>query len=355
MATPTRKAKTKEPAVDKNIYRRGKCSYQVKMMVGGHKISQVCDTLEEARAFRDSKRVANSLDPDYKRVLESRVKKSEAVSYTLGKLLEKYKREITPRKKSATSEGYRIGKVVRNDIAKHSIYTISPDDVQSFLDELAGEGVSESGRRKYCALLSHVFNTAAKRWRLKVTNPISSMELPAASKPRARRLEKNEETKILKLLDKAKNKDGKTNPYLAAFVRLAIETAMRRGELLSLTWENVNLRKRIAFLPETKNGDARGVPLSRAAVGVFRGLPTPKQGAVLRISMSALRGAWDRTMDETGISDLRIHDLRHEATSRLFEKGFNSMQVAAITGHKTMQMLKGYTHIRPESLVKQMG
>lgn len=348
MTMQTRKTKAAEPAVDKNIYRRGKYSFQVKMMVGGHKISQVCDTLEEARAFRDSKRAASSLDPDFKRVLESRVKKSVANSYTLGKLLDKYRLEVTPRKKSAVSESYRIGKVLRSDIAKRSIYTFSPDDVQGFLDDLADEGVSESGRRKYCALLSHVFNTAGRRWHLKVNNPISAMELPAASKARDRRLEKNEAQKILKALDK-------DNPIAAAYVRLAIETAMRRGELLSLTWENVNLRTRVADLPETKNGEARRVPLSTEAVKVLRGLPHSETGRVLPITVSALRGACDRAKKETGIKDLRIHDLRHEAASRLFEKGLNPMEVAAITGHKTLQMLKRYTHLRAEDLAKKLG
>lgn len=349
MPAQTRKSKALEPAVDKNVYRRGKYSFQVKMMVGGHKITQICNSLEEARAFRDSKRVAKSLDPDFKRVLESRVKKSEAVSYTLDKLLDKYKREVTPSKKSATSEAYRIGKISRNDIAKLSIYTLTPDDVQGFLDKLADEGVSESGRRKYCALLSHMFNTAARRWRLKVTNPITAMELPAASKARDRRLEQNEAQRILKALDK-------DNPIAAAYVRLAIETAMRRGELLSLTWENVNLRTRVADLPETKNGEARRVPLSSGAVKVLRSLPHRKTGRVLPISVPALRGAWDRAKKEAGIEDLRIHDLRHEATSRLFEKGvFDSMEVASITGHKTLQMLKRYTHLRAEDLAKKMG
>lgn len=348
MAEHSRKSKAQEPAVEKNIYRRGKYSYQVKMMIGGHKISQVCDTLEEARAFRDTKRAASTLDPDFKRVLESRVKKSQAVSYTLGKLLVKYKREVTAHKKSATSEAYRIGKVLRADIAKRSIYTLGPDDVQAFLDELAADGVSESGRRKYCALLSHVFNTAGRRWHLKVSNPIAAMELPAASKARDRRLEKNEAQKILKAL-------AKDNPTASAYVRLAIETAMRRSELLSLTWENVNLRTRVADLPETKNGDARRVPLSTEAIKVLRSLPQRKKGRVLPITVSALRGAWDRAKEEAGIENLRIHDLRHEATSRLFEKGLNPMEAAAVTGHKTLQMLKRYTHLRAEDLAKKLG
>ncbi|MEW6133963.1 MAG: site-specific integrase [Pseudomonadota bacterium] len=141
------------------------------------------------------------------------------------------------------------------------------------------------------------------------------------------------------------------NPYPAAFASLAIETAMRRGELLSLTRENVDLEEKVAMLPETKNGEAREVPLFEAAREVLRSLPKPWAGPVLPISMSALRGAWERALKENGITDLR-----HEATSRLFEKGvFDSMEVASITGHKTLAMLKRYTHLRAEDLAKKMG
>lgn len=350
-------AKTRKPArkatdgtkAEKNIYKRGEYSYQVKMMIGGHTIVETFDTLPEARAFRDSKKAASVLDPDFKRVLESRIKKTEAASSSLGWLLDRYEAEVTPAKKSAVSEKYRIGKLKRYRIALRSIYTITADDVSEFLGDLKADGVAAPGQRKYCALLSHVFNTAAKRWRLKVSNPIATMELPAAGKARDRRLEKGEAETLLAMLEKE-------NAIAAAYARLAIETAMRRGELLGLLWDDVNLKSKVAELRDTKNGDARRVPLSSAAIKVLRALPKPHTGHVLPIHPSALRGAWDRTKEKTGIKDLRIHDLRHEATSRLFEKGvFDSMEVSSITGHKTLQMLKRYTHLRAEDLAKKLG
>ena len=350
-------AKTRKPApkapdgarVEKNIYKRGEYSYQVKMMFGGHVVAETFDTLHEARAFRDSKKAASALDLDFKRVLESRIKKTEAASSNLGWLLDRYEAEVTPTKKSAVSESYRIGKLKRYRIATLGVYTISADDVAEFLSDLEADGVAPPGRRKYCALLSHVFNTAAKRWRLKVSNPIATLELPAAGKARDRRLEKGEAETLLTALEKE-------NAYAAAYARLAIETAMRRGELLGLLWADVDLKNRVAELSDTKNGEGRRVPLSKAAVKVLRALPHPHEGNVLPIHPSALRGAWDRAKEKTGVKDLRIHDLRHEATSRLFEKGvFDSMEVASITGHKTLQMLKRYTHLRAEDLAKKLG
>lgn len=350
-------AKTRKPAhkatdgtkAEKNIYKRGECSYQVKMMIGGHTIVETFDTLPEARAFRDSKKAASVLDPDFKRVLESRIKKTEAASSSLGWLLDRYEAEVTPAKKSAVSEKYRIGKLRRYRIASRSIYTITADDVSEFLGDLKADGVAGPGQRKYCALLSHIFNTATKRWRLKVSNPIATMELPAAGKARDRRLKKGEAETLLAVLEKE-------NTYAAAYARLAIETAMRRGELLGLLWDDVNLKSKVAELRDTKNGDARRVPLSSVAIKVLRALPKPHTGHVLPIHPSTLRGAWDRAKEKTGIKDLRIHDLRHEATSRLFEKGvFDSMEVATITGHKTLQMLKRYTHLRAENLAKKLG
>lgn len=353
MITKTRKP-TKEPSdcikVDKNIYQRaGGYSFQVKMTHGGVAITETLDTLAEARAWRDRKKSSRVMDPDHKQILESRIKKSEAAKSTLSLLLDKYEAEVTPRKKSAKSELTRIGKIRRYPVAELSVYTIGPDDIQEFLSTLEEEGLASPGQRKYCALISHVFNMAVKRWRMKVANPIAVMELPAYGKARDRRLETGEEAPLLAALDKE-------NLYAGAFMRLAIETAMRRGELLGLTWDDVNLKDATIRLRDTKNGEGRGIPLSKAAVKTLQALPFPHTGNVLPIHESALRGAWGRAKEKTGIIELRVHDLRHEAISRLFEKGeFSDIEIATITGHKTMQMLKRYAHLRTKDLVKRMG
>jgi integrase len=136
---------------------------------------------------------------------------------------------------------------------------------------------------------------------------------------------------------------------------LAIETAMRRGELLALTWENIHLDRRIAFLPDTKNGDSRTVPLSTTAINLLRQLPRSVVGPVFPITANALKLCFRRACIRAGIEDLHFHDLRHEATSRLAEKLTNILELSAVTGHKDLRMLKRYYHPRAEELALKLG
>ena len=129
---------------------------------------------------------------------------------------------------------------------------------------------------------------------------------------------------------------------------------MRRGELLSLEWKHVHLDKSWAHLPMTKNGGGRDVPLSIRALDEVQALPRDISGVVFPISISALRGLWDRSLRQADIQDLHFHDLRHEATSRFFELGLNVVEVAAITGHKDLKMLQRYTHLRAEDLARKL-
>jgi integrase len=131
---------------------------------------------------------------------------------------------------------------------------------------------------------------------------------------------------------------------------------MRRGELLSLTWEHVHTEKRYVHLPDTKNGETRDVPLSPMALELLRELPRNFRGdqVVFPLHYEALKSAWRRACTRTSITNLRFHDLRHEATSRFFEKGLNVMEVAAITGHKDLRMLQRYTHLRAEDLALKL-
>ncbi len=358
--------------VDKSITQRGEFSFQVRMMAGGHRITETFDTLNEARAFRDTKSVAKALDPDFKKVVASRVKKQEAASFTLSKALDRYSKEVTALKKGVSEENYKIGKLSRYDIAKVGFYTCSPDDVAAFLATLKKEGMSDNGRRKYALIISHCYNIAVKRWRLHVANPVASIELPSNGPARTRRLEDGEEKRFYAELAKARNK------YALPITKFAVETAMRRGELLALKWENVSYHEDktgTAALYDTKNGENRVVPLSTSAVVILKGMTRPiKGGQVFVIEIWQLRAASDQALKrarklyekeckEAGkepnpdfLKDLRFHDLRHESASRLFERGvFDSMEVAAITGHKTLQMLKRYTHLRAEDLAKKMG
>jgi integrase len=145
------------------------------------------------------------------------------------------------------------------------------------------------------------------------------------------------------------------NPYLLPIVRLAIETAMRQGELVSMHWTHTDLKRRTIFLAHTKNGDSRTVPLSTDAVAVLSALPYDINGHVFPgVTTESIKKAFIRATRRAGIEDLHFHDLRHEATTRLFERGLNIMEVATITGHKDLRMLRRYTHLKAEDLAKRL-
>jgi integrase len=146
-----------------------------------------------------------------------------------------------------------------------------------------------------------------------VQNPCTLVRRPPQGRPRSRRLQGDEEQRLLAQCRAARN------PRLAHFVIFTLETGMRRGELLSLEWVNVDLNKRTALLPITKNGESRGVPLSSRALTVLRSLPPSTTGRVFgELTANALRLSFRRAVARAGITGLRFHDLRHEATSRLF-------------------------------------
>ncbi len=346
--------------VDKGIYERGPDSYQVKLTINGCSVSGTFSTLAEARAYRDSKRAAVALDPDAKRVLASRVKKADVKALTLAKALERYEKEITPRKKGAEVEKGFIRKINRHKIAKQSIYQITGEDVNSFLNSLqrdgtgpqAGKALTGETKRKYASLISSLYEVARRQWRIAVPNPVRDIFLPPPCKSRKRRLEDGEETRLIDALKASRN------PAMRPLVQLAIETAMRQGELLKMRWEDIELANDhgTISLYDTKNGKDRVVPLSAKAVALIRDIPRPEDGGrVFSFTKNAIRTAWDFACKRAEITGLRFHDLRHEAVSRLFELGLEQIEAASISGHISPQSLKGYTHISSAKLAQKMN
>jgi len=130
---------------------------------------------------------------------------------------------------------------------------------------------------------------------------------------------------------------------------------MRRGEIVSLRWQDVNLSSRVAILRDTKNGDDRAVPLSTKAIETLSLEPRHTTGRVFPIRGDSITQAFDRVCKKAGIENLRFHDLRHEATSRLFEFGLGIMEVSAVTGHKDLAMLKRYTHLKAGNIAAKLG
>ncbi|MFD1342424.1 site-specific integrase [Litorisediminicola beolgyonensis] len=316
-------------------HRNGK--YRVRVRRIGHPpVTKTFDKRTAAQKFaRECERAiatreSDTLDP-------AKLKVSDA--------LVRYAREVTPLKRSAKQELMRIDQWLRTPIAKFSMDSLRGVDLAQHRDKRLREGLSANTIRLELAIISHLYTVARKDWGYEsLKNPVEVVRKPSASPGRERRLENGELERLLEAADVG------GSPYLAPLVLLAIETAMRQGELLGLHWKDINFDRRIARLKLTKNGQGRSVPLSRLATQILSGLPKD-ESRVFDATPSAVRQAFRRACARAKIRDLRFHDLRHEATSRLFEKGLNQMQVSQITGHKTLQMLQRYTHLRADSLV----
>lgn len=285
------------------------------------------------------------------------VDRREAETTTLADALDRYAAEVTPGKKSADRETYTIKKWKADPLAARSLASLRPSDFASYRDRRLAEGMSGNSVRIELALVSHLFRKVIREWSMGLTsNPIANIDQPHLPPGRDRRLirdvdpGKDEETRLFTACSASRSR------HLLPIVRIALETAMRRGELVGLRWSDIDLTQRIAHLADTKNGDQRDVPLSPTAIQVLEDLPRSITGRVFPIEGKTLEHSFRRATAKAGLTDFTFHDLRHEATSRLIETGlFSVVEVAAITGHKSMQMLKRYTHPRAAELAVKLA
>ena len=269
---------------------------------------------------------------------------------TLSELIERYLREVTPLMRGAKADSIRLKAILRKPIAKENLASLTPSKIAKYRDERLLEIVPSTVVREL-AYFSSIINHACREWGINITNPVLSVRKPAQSLGRNRILTPDEEIKLLKVCEPKANR----NIYTRPFVILALETAMRRGEILSLRWENVDYSKRTAFLPLTKNGESRTVPLSTRAIDTLQALPRSIDGRVLPINFAALETNFKRARDRANLENLRIHDLRHTAITRLAERLPNLIELSAVSGHKNLTMLKRYYHPNPELLALKIS
>lgn len=273
-------------------------------------------------------------------------------STTLGQLLERYQREISPTKRGSVQEIQRIDVLRRHDLAYRTLIGLSQQDIASFRDERL-QSVAPSTTVRELAILSHVLEVAIRDWGLPLAkNVVKLVRRPVIRNERSRRLTGDEEQQLLD------GCAGGQTPYFKTLLILAIETGMRRGEILGLRWSDISHNRRVITLTLTKNGFGREVPLSQRAFDAlmdWKKRSLVDQSTVFPMTPGALEQAWRRLLIRTGIKSLRFHDLRHEGVSRLFERGLNIIEVSSISGHKELRMLKRYTHLSADDLVARLG
>ncbi|WJV25857.1 MULTISPECIES: tyrosine-type recombinase/integrase [Pseudomonas] len=293
----------------------------------------------------DAQRWASEIEGDIsrKRFVDMR----EAESTTVAEALERYGREISSQKKGVRQELTRIKTLSASKYGKKSLAELRSSDLAEFRDQRLAEGMSNSTVRLALALISHLYTVAIKDWGIEgLSNPAAKLRMPKANNERDRRPTACELTKVMEAA-------ATVHQELPMIIEFAIETAMRRSEMLTL--RRPQIKGKYVLLEDTKNGSRRTVPLSTRARAVLDSLPARIDGTVFSLSPHSVSQYFFKACNIAGVKDLHLHDLRHEGTSRLFERGLSIMEVASITGHKTMSMLKRYTHLCPDTLAEKLG
>lgn len=270
--------------------------------------------------------------------------------------LVRYCKQVSILKKGYAQEKYRIEQICRSFLGDKIVREVTSVDIATYRDGRLSEEnprtkkpLATSTVRLEMSLLSNFFDIGRIEWGICDVNPVSNVRKPKAPPGRDRRLTAREDRQILRYAHQHVNKD------LYSIVVLALETAMRQGEILKLQWEYINLKSRIAHLPDTKNGTKRDVPLSIKARDALIRMGVKNNGRVFSYTAEGLKSTWRFMLIKLGIKDLHFHDLRHEAVSRFFELGtLDIMEVAAISGHKSLAMLKRYTHLKATRLVRKL-
>ena len=297
------------------------------------------------------------------------IDRTEIERMTFDALVTKYKDEITVSKKGRVKEESKLRTLQASFLGRMTLAAIQPSDITTYRSQRL-RSVGPATVTKEMNLISNIFAIGASEFHLRgLVNPVQGIRRPKAPKARNRRLlqEGDEMDRII---------TASNSKLLKVIIPFAVETAMRRSEMVSIKWKNLDYESQTVYLGDTKNDDSRVVPLSLKAIALLKTLTEPKDKELRIFPMepSSVTHAFTRARDrarelyevemiESGtkpnpmfLMDLRLHDMRHEATSRLFEdKELEMMEVAAITGHRDFRQLKNYTHLRATRIAKKLG
>ncbi|WP_043639962.1 site-specific integrase [Desulfovibrio sp. TomC] len=326
-------------------FRKRGSSWNVRIQKKGHPV--VCRTFD---VLADAERWAKGVESDIDRGSAAYLPAArEAEKVTLAEAITRYVQERVP--ELATS--YRVQKraeaIAARPFAARPLAAIRGKDIADFIRERQGEGVGSQTVIHDLNTISKVYEICRRNWGMvALDNPVKLVDKPSLPVGRVRRLNDDEEKRLL----------AECDSEFSLIIQFALATAMRRGEIAALTWENVNLQRRTVFLPKTKNGESRTVPLSPDALTVLASLPRAISGRVFPLLRDPDRASklMARAARRAGLEDLHFQDLRHEATSRLFEEtDLDVMEIKGITGHKSMQMLARYAHLRAGRLADRLA
>ena len=313
----------------KGTYTKRGNRVRAEVMVAGQRRSKTFDTKRLAQAW-----VAEMVTKDTGVAL---------LNSTLADLSARYEREVSEAKKGARWEMIRLEMYEREypKLFARKLSSIQREDIEQLIDDRLKQ-VKPSTVNRDLNLIANLF-TQARRWRMMTHNPMADIKRPKDPPPRDRRISQEEIDRLLVALDHVDGAQPRTQRQkVATAFLIALETAMRQGEICKVTWDDVHLDERYVFLPHTitKTGVQRNVPLSKEAVRLIGTLPKEKE-EMLGVSAGVVSTMFRRAVADSAINNLTFHDSRHEATTRLAQK-LPVLDLARVTGHRDIKQLMTY-------------
>lgn len=330
-----------------SIKKRGD-SWLARVRMGNHDESKTFPRKDQATAW------ARALET---KLLEGSHRDLRALKgITVSQMLTRYASEISPNKQGSKRDINRANFLQNYPLAQCLFAELSSTELNAFKHQrLKIEGKKDPTVRKDLALISHLYTVARKEWGYAgLHNPCKDISMPKAYEARKRRLQsdKDEETRLMLAATSV--------PLLDDLITFAIETGMRREEIATATWSNYNPSIPSLYVPRTKNGEPRDVPLTPLAAKILNGIrarqgKVDKTDTIFGMTVDEISHKFHDACIEAEIEDLRFHDMRHEALSRLSELGLDILSMSEISGHKTLTQLKRYTHPTAKNLAKRLA
>ena len=304
-----------------------------------------------------SKTFINKVDAErWAKQIEVEIQKGSYTNLVLAErtifaeIIERYIAEVLPTMRGGKADYIRLKALARRPIAKLNMVALTPQKIAQHRDERLKE-IAPATVIRELSYFSSIISYARKEWGLNINNPVALVARPKNPQGRSRILDATETNALFEALKPT----GRRSIWMLPLVKLALETAMRRSELLGLRWEYIDLGRRTIFLKLTKNGTSRTVPLSTHAIQILTQMPRNLDGRVFPVTHEVVSQAFNRARKQAGVKDVRFHDLRHMAITRLAEKLPNLIELSAVSGHKSLSMLKRYYHPKPELLAEKLG
>lgn len=323
----------------------GSLSYRVKVRLKGHPAATgTFQRLTDARRWAQSTEAA---------IREGRYFKTpEATRHTLSDLVDRYVAEVLPTKPKNASNSKQHLLWWKEKLGAYSLADVTPALVVQCRNDLLatttrrGTKMANATVVRYMASLSHAFSLAVRDWQWVDDSPLRKVSKPKEPRGRERFLSDSERAALLQACKASSSR------YLYTVVVLALSTGMRRGEIMGLRWPQVDILRGRILLYETKNDTSRAVPLTGLALTLINDLAKVRRidtdlvfSGEAGVQPVDLTKPWTTALGRAGLTNFRFHDLRHSAASYLAMNGATTIEIAAVLGHKTLQMVKRYSHL----------